>query len=425
MGLAPPAAPRDLERYAASLVAKRRGELERVVPLTRRVVPDVGVRYARWLAAHPAPPRDDVLGPGEAEALRALPALARELETDESLVAYAADLFRFEVLRACSRRDGEPRALVTRFALSVLLPELERGVLPTEAPELAETHRFAFEHRGEARRPPVVVDEHFVGAGIGYRGRYRAELLASNDGPSLLEIMPDHFFARPEELDALAARFPLVFHDVGLSLGSLDRADGLLRARLRRVRALVERARPLLFSEHLALTRSRQVDLGHLCPLVYTRALLDRVVDAACFVRDELGVPLALENIAWPFAPSDADYQEPEFFRELAERADVMLLLDVSNLAANARNFGFDACAALARYPLEHVAAVHLAGSRCADGFWVDSHDAPVSDGSFELLERALSRARPRAVVIERDERLPPLPELLAEARRAEELARR
>ncbi|HVJ16265.1 MAG TPA: DUF692 family protein [Polyangiaceae bacterium] len=412
-----------LERYAGSLVGKRRGELERVVPLTRRVCPDLGARYVRWLAEHPAAPRDDVLAPGEAEALRALPELAAELEADESLVAYAAELLRFEVLRTCSRRDGERRELVTGIALSQVLADLERGLVPTEAAPHAETHRFSFPRTEGSAAGLRESTRHFVGAGIGYRARYREGLLSGDGVPQVLELVPDHFFARPEAIGALAERFSLVFHDVGLSLGTLDRRDEVVRARLRRLRTLVERARPLVFSDHLALTRSSRVDLGHLCPLWMTRAVLSEVVDAARFVQDELGMGLSLENIALPFLLDGADYEEPEFFHELGERAGVGLLLDVSNLLVNARNFGFAAEDLLERYPLERVSVIHLAGSRSERGFEVDSHDAPVSDASYALVRQALVRARPRAIIVERDERMPALAELLDEARRAEALA--
>ncbi len=416
-----------LERYAGSLVAKRRAEFERVVPLSLRLCPDLGERYARWLESHPAAPGDHVLAPGEAEALRALAPLVEELRGDARLVPYAADVFAFEVLRACSRRDGELREYRSRFALSEIVPELERGVLLTEAPLRAEHHRFRFEcSAGMASVAARQCEARFVGAGIGCRRRYERELCEAAEGerPSVLEIMPDHYFSRPAPLGELCARYPVVFHDVGLSIGSLERSDPLVRARLRRLRELVDRVKPLAFSDHLAFTRSSRIDLGHLAPLWYTRALLARVTDAVRFVEDALGMPLALENIAAPLVIPHAELEEPEFFGELGAKTGTELLLDVSNLMVNAQNFGLVAGELLERYPLERVALVHLAGSREHRGFAVDSHDSPVSDASFALLSRALKRARPRAVIVERDERLPPLSELLAEARRAGGLVR-
>jgi uncharacterized protein (UPF0276 family) len=86
----------------------------------------------------------------------------------------------------------------------------------------------------------------WVGAGIGYRRTYRAALARSSrdDCPAILEVMPDHFFSRPWEIDELA-HVPLVFHDVGLSIGTASGpADGVTRARLEDLRALVRRAKP-------------------------------------------------------------------------------------------------------------------------------------------------------------------------------------
>jgi hypothetical protein len=101
----------ELERFARTLVAKRWGDVARVVPLTLRIAPDLGARYRAWALEHPARASDGVLAPGVAEALRALGPLC------EQLPAVAADLLAFEVLRAASRGDGEPRRLRSRFAV--------------------------------------------------------------------------------------------------------------------------------------------------------------------------------------------------------------------------------------------------------------------------------------------------------------------
>ena len=87
----------------------------------------------------------------------------------------------------------------------------------------------------------------FVGGGLGYRRAHRAALLGAGPGPALLEVMPEHFFAAPADIDALADRYPLVFHSVGLSVGTAvaDVAgDDVTRAQLARVRDLARRARP-------------------------------------------------------------------------------------------------------------------------------------------------------------------------------------
>jgi hypothetical protein len=123
-----------LERAAKDLLAKRRTEFEEIVPLSLCVCPSLGQRYARHLADHPASPSDGVLSPGAAEAMRFLDVLYAELCGDDGEVAYAADLFAFEVLRAAARRDQSRRRLRVRFDVPSIARDVKAGLLPT-APE--------------------------------------------------------------------------------------------------------------------------------------------------------------------------------------------------------------------------------------------------------------------------------------------------
>jgi uncharacterized protein (UPF0276 family) len=260
----------------------------------------------------------------------------------------------------------------------------------------------------------------FLGGGIGYRRAYRDALLGDGPRPSVLEVIPDHFFADPDALAALAT-YPIVFHEVAMSIGTAD--DGRpTRAMIDRIRPLVDIAKPVLFSDHLAITRSPSgVDLGHLCPIWHTDVTFASICDSIRAWEDIFGVPIALENIAAPFMIPDEDMTEAQFFCELVEATGCGMLLDVTNLLANAHNFGFDPVTRLADYPLEAVVQVHLAGGVVHKGFWVDSHSEPVADASYELLAKLRERASNLvAIIVERDDRLPPLPELVGEARRAE-----
>jgi uncharacterized protein (UPF0276 family) len=271
----------------------------------------------------------------------------------------------------------------------------------------------------------------FLGAGISYRSRYRGDLIGDESAvrPRALEVIPAHFFADPASLEPLAERYPLFFHEVGLSVGTAlgdGRGSTVTRELLRRIRELVQIARPRLFSDHLALTRSAEgLDVGHLVPLWYTREALRTTIENIRVWQDVLGVPIAMENIAAPFVVPEAELSEPEFFGELVTATGCGMLLDLTNLLVNARNFGFDPASRLREYPLGSVWAVHLAGARPHGGWWVDGHDAPVEEASFDLLESLRSRAPIRTIIIERDAALPPLEMLLCEAQRAEEIWRR
>lgn len=263
-------------------------------------------------------------------------------------------------------------------------------------------------------------------SGIGYRRVHHDALLAAAPdlAPDVLELIPGHLQTSPDRLAALAARYPIVFHDVLLSIGTVGAAaDALAATLLDRVAALVAIAPPVLFSEHLALTRSPAgVDLGHLCPIPYTHEALAHVTARTRAWQAALGVPVALENIALPFE-LPGDMPESEFFHRLVDATDCGMLLDLTNLVVNARNLGFDAAERLQAYPLEAVWQVHLAGARRHHALWVDSHDDAVDDEAYALLRELRSRARAlRVIIVERDANIPELPLLTAEARHAKSL---
>jgi uncharacterized protein len=266
----------------------------------------------------------------------------------------------------------------------------------------------------------------FIGAGISYRHRYREGLLSPPppDGPPpprALEVMTEHFFRDPSALDALADAYPLCFHEVNLSPATTW-DDGPI---LRRVQALVRRAQPLMFTEHLSISHSPDgLSLGHLAPIWYTQETLDALCDRVRRWQDALCVPIALETITAPFFIPHADMDEASFLHALTARTGCGVLFDLTNLLITSQNFGFDPLQRLRDYPLDAVWAVHLSGGHLSDGLWIDSHAAPVSDQSWSLLStlRALALPNLRAIFIERDGAWPPLTDLCAEAATAHQL---
>ncbi len=262
----------------------------------------------------------------------------------------------------------------------------------------------------------------WLGAGIGYRKVHRDALLAGG-GPRVLEVMPDHFFADPSAIEPLAERYPIVVHDVGLSIATAGH-DELRRTRVARIKQLAALARPVLVSDHLALTRSPSgIDVGHLAPIWRSEAQLAIVIDGVRALQDVLGLPIALENIAAPLE-LPGGMPEPEFFARLVDATGCGMLLDLTNLLFNARNQSFDVRARLREYPLEAVQQVHLAGGFVdASGVWIDSHSEPVESESYALLgELGRARTSVRTIVVERDDHLGDLAELTREADQAQRI---
>ena len=73
--------------------------------------------------------------------------------------------------------------------------------------------------------------------------------------------------------------------------------------------------------------------------------------------------------------------------------------------------------------PKERIIQIHLAGhSNCGD-YIIDTHDAPVIEPVWHLYAEAIKRFGLIATMIERDDRMPPLAELLAEMQHARLIA--
>jgi uncharacterized protein (UPF0276 family) len=268
----------------------------------------------------------------------------------------------------------------------------------------------------------AVADLPFLGAGVSFREAWRWEVIRHRGELGAVECIPEDVVgpAAARDLTLVRDAVPVLLHGIGLSLGS---AEGLDPERVRHVARLADVVSPPWFSEHIAFTRAGGVEIGHLAPLPFTREAVATLARNVAELKQALpGLPILLENIAYPFSLPGAEMTEAEFVRAIVEEADSGLLLDLENVHANARNHGYDPIAYLESLPLERVGEVHLAGGVVHDGQYVDSHTRPVPEESWALLEWLAPRAPVRAVIIERDDELPPFEDLLAEAARARKI---
>ena len=255
-----------------------------------------------------------------------------------------------------------------------------------------------------------------LGLGIGWRPEL-ALLIDRRADLGFVELMAEDFFDLrepiPVAIEQLRGRsVAVVPHGVSLSLGGAEPLD---RERLDALARLARRVGAPLVSEHIAFTRAGGLDSGHLLPLPRTREALELMIAHAREAQAALPVPLALENIATLFDWPEAEMDEATFLAELLERADVLLLLDVANLHAHARNHGTDTREFLARLPLERIAYVHVAGGSEHDGLYHDTHAHDVPPAVFELLADLCRRTAVPGVMLERDDRFPPDDVLQAE----------
>ena len=264
-----------------------------------------------------------------------------------------------------------------------------------------------------------------LGVGLGFREPFRGELFLHQREVDFLEITADHYLdATPEknrELDLLAEHFTLIPHALNLSLGS---AEGLDATYLSKLAKLINRLDPPWWSEHLSFTRAGGIDIGHLAPLPFSREAIQIIERNIAEARRRISAPLILENITYMLSLPGAEMGEAQFVAEVAERTDCGLLLDVTNLHINASNHGYDTLTYLKSLPLERVVQLHFVGGHKHQDLLIDSHSEPTPKEVWALVERVVTLAPVKGMILERDENLPPFADLLRELDRARYLGR-
>jgi len=265
-------------------------------------------------------------------------------------------------------------------------------------------------------------------AGLGLKPQHFREILETRPDIGFFEIHAENYLVEGgpfhHYLTLIRERYPLSIHGVGLSIGAEQPLD---EAHLERLAGLIERYQPAAFSEHLAWSGHGDCFLNDLLPLPYDERSLARVCEHVERVQERLKRRLLLENPATYVEFASSTLDEPAFIAEVVRRTGCGLLLDVNNAYVSSINHGRDAAAYLDALPLEAVGEIHLAGfAEDRDGagarLLIDSHGTPVDQAVWALYARTLRRSGALPTLLERDNDVPPLKVLLAEAGQAEAL---
>ena len=263
------------------------------------------------------------------------------------------------------------------------------------------------------------------GPGIGYKPQHYAEIIDDAGPVRWLEIHAENYMGeggRPlAQLRALAERFPISVHGVGLSIGG----EGDLDAdHLSRLKHLVSWLNPASFSEHLAWSTHDGAFLNDLLPLPYTEATLTRVASHIDQVQEALGRRMLLENPSTYVAFAESEMEEVDFLAEISRRTGCGLLLDVNNVFVSSTNQNWDPIADIDAFPLQTVGEIHLGGhdedeDEHGAPLLIVSHGREVVDPVWALYAHTISKTGPMPTLIEWDNNVPDWPELAAEAERA------
>jgi uncharacterized protein (UPF0276 family) len=266
-------------------------------------------------------------------------------------------------------------------------------------------------------------------AGLGFKPQHLADALACRADGLWFEVHPENYMVdggpRLAALSALRERHPISLHGVGLSVAAVGPPEP---DHLARLKALVDRFKPVAVSDHLGWQRWRGRRFMDFLPFPRTREALEVVAGNVERVQGALQRPLLLENPATYAELPGHEMDEAEFFDALVLRTGCGLLLDVNNVFVSAHNLDEDPATRLAAYPMDAVAEIHLAGHRrdsSSDGrLLIDSHDAPVSQAVWRLYADLVARIGCVPTLIERDDDIPPFAALLAERAHAHAVLR-
>ena len=259
-----------------------------------------------------------------------------------------------------------------------------------------------------------------LGVGIGLRVPHYSHILSKKPTCDWFEIISENFMCdggRPlEVLDEILAQYKVVQHGVSMYFGSTDPID---RVQLRKLKELVKRTKTPFLSDHLCWGSVDGTYTHDLLPVPYTFAAAKNTADRIKFVRDTLEIPIIVENVSSYAEYHASEMNEWEFLREVVERADCGILLDVNNIYVSSQNHGFDPYDYLNGVPYDRVGQIHIAGHSKFEKYTLDTHDHAPIPPVWKMYAHAIERVGSTATLLEWDAHIPSFDEVYGTAMQA------
>ncbi len=264
----------------------------------------------------------------------------------------------------------------------------------------------------------------YLGFGLGLRTDHFQHVLEHQPELDWFEILSENYMVDGGKplyfLDAIREHYPVVMHGVSMSIGS---TDPLNFEYLKQLKSLADRIQPKWLSDHLCWTGVNNINSHDLLPLPYNEEALNHLVERIKTVQDYLELPFLVENVSSYLTYNNSEMSEWEFLNEVFRLSGCNILLDINNIYVSARNHDFRSEEYIDGIDKDSVWQFHLAGHTDYGDYVIDTHDHDVSDPVWELYRYALRRFGPISTMIERDDHIPPFPELYAELQIAKEIA--
>jgi uncharacterized protein len=249
-----------------------------------------------------------------------------------------------------------------------------------------------------------------LGVGLLYNASLEEYLKIYSEQVNYVEIIPDMFWsdegrgADPrfidmpkwkQQLDYMAGKLPLVAHNIGISLGTIDYFD---KEYIYFMKGMHEKYNFKWHSDHLSFLKlptkgPHDHNAGIAVPVPYDKEYLEMIGNKIDFITSQVNLPFLIENNVYFIEYPEQDYSEIEFINKLTAQHDCNILLDIHNLYANSINQNVKSKAYIDELDMTKVLEMHIAGGNYMSGTYMDSHAGPCPEEVWELLDYAIERA--------------------------------
>jgi hypothetical protein len=258
------------------------------------------------------------------------------------------------------------------------------------------------------------------GVGLCLRFPHFPFILEKRPNVPWFEVLVENFFTPGEHhefLEELARHYPLVFHSVGMNLGS---ADALDKNYFKTYQKLKEKFKPRMLSDHLCWSAICGRSHHDLLPLPYTKKVVEQVSLKIKMIQDLLGERLLVENLSDYIRFEESEISEWRFLNLIGEKTDCSFLLDINNVFVNSSNHHLDPFEFIDNFDLARVKQFHLAGHENFGEVLLDTHGSEVPGTVLDLYEYTIKKTGEVPTLIEWDKDLPSFEELYKEKEKVE-----
>lgn len=259
-------------------------------------------------------------------------------------------------------------------------------------------------------------ENYCYGVGLNYRNEIKNDLITNIKDLDFIEVNTERFFSKDYSpyLELIINQIPVSLHGLTLSLGT---DEAISPEYIDNLSGTLKKINCLWFSEHIAVTQVQGIEIRSLMPISFTYENMEKMCSKIKTISALSNKNFLLENIAYYYTMPPNEMNEVRYIKELVEKADCGILLDLNNLYVNSINHQYDPYDFLNQLPLERVVEIHLAGCNYINNMLIDTHASSVKKEVLELLDFVCKRTLINGVIIERDAKLDNFNELLDEVK--------